>query len=275
MTHPDDLLADYVDGALADEERAGVDAHMETCARCRDEVALAGRAREALKRVPLAEAPAGIASRALAEAASAGKAASTEGPPRWTRLLPIAAAAVVVGLLAIALPRLGQPAGSPQIAATGGAAQQEAGGAAPSSPRAELGSADADALKKIATRGVAVEQLPLDYTDESLRDLVEETASRWRDVVFPNLTAAGVGAAPQAIFGDAADRLAFDCVFEVVPRQPNAILVRVIDASYQGKPALLAVFLEGTGAGRAADRAVVWIVRKDGCSFARVVEITT
>ena len=273
MTHPDDLLADYVDGALADAERAGVDAHMETCARCRDEVALAGRARVALKGMPLAEAPAGIASRALSEASSAGKAARAEGPPRWTRVLPIAAAAVVVGLLAIALPRLGQPAGSPQVAASGGAAPQEVGDAAPSYSRAELG--NADALKKIATNGVAVEQLPLDYTDESLRDLVEETAARWRNVAFPNRTATGFAADAQATLENAADRPAFDCVFKEVPRQPNAILVRVIDASYQGEPAFLAVFLEGSGAGRAADRAVVWIVRKDDCTLARVAEITT
>ena len=274
MTHPDDLLADYVDGALADAERAGVDAHLATCARCRDEVALAGRARSALKEMPLAEAPAGIASRALAEAASAGKAARVGGPPRWTRLLPIAAAAVVVGLLVIALPRLGQRAGSPQVAASGGAVQQEAGDAAPSNPRPEPGSADA--LKKIATKGVAVEHLPLDYTDESLRDLVEETAARWRDVAFPNRTAAGFAAAPDATLWNAADGLAFDCVFEEVQRQPNAILVRVIDASYRGEPAFLAVFLEGSGAGRAADRAVVWIVLKDGCALEpRVVEIST
>ena len=36
MTHPEELLAGYVDGTLTDPERAVVDAHLPTCERCRE-----------------------------------------------------------------------------------------------------------------------------------------------------------------------------------------------------------------------------------------------
>src|SRR5205807_10052002 len=45
MNHPEELLAAYVEGALGDQERAEVDAHLATCGTCRDEVELAARAR--------------------------------------------------------------------------------------------------------------------------------------------------------------------------------------------------------------------------------------
>ena len=38
MTHPEELLAGYVDGSLTDPDRPTVDAHLLTCARCRAEV---------------------------------------------------------------------------------------------------------------------------------------------------------------------------------------------------------------------------------------------
>ena len=48
MSHPDDLLADYVDGTLDERARADVDTHLLGCARCRDEVRLAATAKAAL-----------------------------------------------------------------------------------------------------------------------------------------------------------------------------------------------------------------------------------
>ena len=47
-THPEDLLAPYVDGSLGTDERAVVEAHLAGCDRCRDEVDLARPARAVL-----------------------------------------------------------------------------------------------------------------------------------------------------------------------------------------------------------------------------------
>jgi anti-sigma factor RsiW len=48
VSHPEDLLADYVGGTLDERERAAVDAHLPGCARCSAEVRQAEAARAAL-----------------------------------------------------------------------------------------------------------------------------------------------------------------------------------------------------------------------------------
>ena len=60
MTHPEELLAEYVDGSLGQDERAVVDAHLEGCDQCRAEVAAAHRARGALIALPEVELPEGF-----------------------------------------------------------------------------------------------------------------------------------------------------------------------------------------------------------------------
>ena len=50
MSHPDDLLADYVDGTLDEGARADVDTHLLGCERCRDEVRLAASAKAGNRR---------------------------------------------------------------------------------------------------------------------------------------------------------------------------------------------------------------------------------
>ena len=263
MRHPEDLLAEYVDGSLADAARASVDAHLAACDRCRGEIARAGAARATLRMLPQVEVPAGVASEALREAAGS----KAEGPPRYARLLPIAAAAVLVGLLAIAIPRLGQNDASP--AAAGGAVSEAAGDS--SVPRAAGVTGMTKDLAKFVETGVRVEKRQVDYDDVALRELVDDTAARWQGVAFPSVVAAAGGQISQGNF--AADALtAARCVYTDVPKKQPAILVRLIEATYQGEPAYLAVVLEGTEAGKPADRAVVWIVRKDDCSLARLAD---
>ncbi len=52
-THPTHLIAAYADGELPRGERDGVAAHLESCARCRRDVALHQDVRGALAREPL------------------------------------------------------------------------------------------------------------------------------------------------------------------------------------------------------------------------------
>ena len=56
--HPRELLAEYVEGSLDPERTARVESHLSSCDVCRDEVALAGSAREALAALPEVEPPA-------------------------------------------------------------------------------------------------------------------------------------------------------------------------------------------------------------------------
>ncbi|HSL67036.1 MAG TPA: hypothetical protein VK977_02630, partial [Actinomycetota bacterium] len=43
-------------------------------------------------------------------------------------------------------------------------------------------------------------------------------------------------------------------------------LVRLIQATFQGRPAYIGVFLERPGVGQPADRIVIWVVATQDCS---------
>ena len=102
MTHPEELLAEYVDGSLAPDERAVVDAHLGGCERCRDEVALATGARSALTGLPQVDLPEGF---------RPDRRAGRPGRERLRRVGVVtgAAAASIAAILAFAL--LGHGAG--------------------------------------------------------------------------------------------------------------------------------------------------------------------
>jgi anti-sigma factor RsiW len=63
--HPDELLAGYVDGTASPQDLAAAEAHLATCEECRAEVALARRARAALRQLPRLGSP-GLAGLGLA-----------------------------------------------------------------------------------------------------------------------------------------------------------------------------------------------------------------
>ncbi|MBV8172289.1 MAG: anti-sigma factor [Candidatus Eremiobacteraeota bacterium] len=123
--HVSDLAAGYALGALSDEERSQVDAHIAACAACRDDVAvmlgLAGtlplacdivEPSGALKSRILSAASADIrAGESLARRSAAGAAVETRALPQTTLLSPrpafwqwgagiAAAAAIVLGIIA-------------------------------------------------------------------------------------------------------------------------------------------------------------------------------
>ena len=132
MTHPGPELAEYVDGTLTPSRTARIDEHLRTCATCRAEVRLALAAREALAATPSPAPPAGLADAAIAEAQEQAAARTREGSaprdlashrprpttPRW---LAIAGAAAVIALVALIVPKLGQPGSSPASLAAGAA----------------------------------------------------------------------------------------------------------------------------------------------------------
>ena len=118
MTHPEELLAGYVDGNLSNTDRAAVESHLAECGRCSREVALAGGARTALRSLTEVPAPQGVASKALEEAT--GVRPAVGGTPRWYRFGGIAAA-VAAGLLVftLVLPHIGNGGGTASDASQG------------------------------------------------------------------------------------------------------------------------------------------------------------
>ncbi len=143
MTHPEELLAGYVDGTLSPQERAAVEAHVAGCARCSREVGLATQ-RPVGARSPRGGARARghrVARRSRRRAAVA-RLPQPEGPPRWYRVGGIVGA-VAAGLLVftLVLPHVGQSDDAGGDAAGGSAAQSATPG--PSSSRRPPGSRSA------------------------------------------------------------------------------------------------------------------------------------
>jgi hypothetical protein len=122
--HPTSLLAAYVDGAATPAERAEVDRHVEACSTCREEIALARDAVQALAALPVLESP-GLDSAALRSAAArAGDRAGVDGAPvisirerrrdrrpAVTAALGLVAAAAIAGVVVFAIGRSGSPGG--------------------------------------------------------------------------------------------------------------------------------------------------------------------
>ena len=154
MTHPEELLAGYVDGSLSGSDRTTVDAHLQACARCRAEVQAAGAARAALRRLPDPEAP-DLSAAVTTELQGVRPPVSTA--PRWYRYAGIAAAAVIALAVVVSLPKVG----------SGPSADREAAGTSGAAPT--VGQADTLA-------GLALELQATDYDTAAVQALAGEAA---------------------------------------------------------------------------------------------------
>jgi hypothetical protein len=244
MTHPEEQLSGYVDGTLETDERAEVDAHLATCATCREEIELSTRAVTMLRELPDVPVPFGTTRPVMAEA---GKERTSGARRSWGRgtqwAAGLAAAAVLVAVVAVALPRVGEVA---QESAAGGGAQ--------ATPKAAPGA-------EAATSGaVHLELQPnANYDATKLERLADSSALRAAKET--TLAAPSVADASAAQAEGAAACLA----------RPGGLtdrdrLVRLIQATFQGRPAYIGVYLERPDAGQPADRIVIWVVARQDCS---------
>ncbi|TMK29887.1 MAG: hypothetical protein E6G61_08425 [Actinobacteria bacterium] len=246
MTHPEEHLSGYVDGTLATDERAEVDAHLATCATCREEIELATRAVTMLRELPEVPVPFGTTRSVIAEA---GKARTSRARRSWGGRTQwaagLAAAAVLVAVVAVALPRVGREAGTESAGGAGAAA----------SP------ARAPGMEAATSGAVHLELQPnADYDAAKLERLAD--ASAHRAGFDATLAAPSVKDASAAQAEGAASCLA----------KPGGLsgedrLVRLIQATFQGRPAYLGVYLENPGSGQPADRIVIWVVARRDCSI--------
>jgi putative zinc finger protein len=243
MTHPEELLAGYVDGTLSAQERAAVESHVAGCARCSREIELATSARSALRSLPEVPAPAGIGSPAIEEASGSRAASATEGTPRWYRVGGLVAA-VAAGLLVftLVLPHVGQNSSD-----DGG--NQRAAGAS---------ERDTQAGKLFAASGIEIQHE--NYDNSSLTALITSLAAE------DSSAGGGAASAPQALATGSQAQVneALACIVQSAPGETGD-LQRLIRARFEGTPAYLALFTEGPGAGQPADRAIIWVFATDDC----------
>ena len=89
------FLPAFLVGGLSGERRDAVARHLRDCAECRQELAALRADESILRSAEAPEAPAWLATRVMAEVRDSGMVRSAPKPV-WTRLLPIAAAVLVV-----------------------------------------------------------------------------------------------------------------------------------------------------------------------------------
>lgn len=242
MTHPEDLLAAYVDGTLPEDERAVVLAHLDVCVTCREETEVAARAVAALAALPEEPVPFGVTGPVLAEARrSAARPRSLWERYQWATGL--AAAACLLLVAAVLLPQL-----------TGGSADDGMG--ALRAPTAEAdGGTD-------ATLGAAEEAVQVEIWDEDLDERDVKSLAREAAKVVPALPERDATASLAA-----ADAATSCLVASGATIDERDVLVRVVQATYLGTPAYLGVFHEGPGGGLPPERIVVWVVSSADCAI--------
>jgi hypothetical protein len=261
MSHPDALLAEYVDGALAEGERAVVERHLGSCERCRDEVALARAARAALASVPETPAPSDLGAVAIAEArrraGSHPAAGAPPGRPRGTagrarrRVSPPALLVV-----ALVLPHVG------------------------SAPATTEAAGDAAARGAAASPATSVETQNVNYDLPGVESLA--TSSRGQegavfgsnDQVTQVPVAASVTPEERISFADAVTCLDRAFTDPTGQQAPAGQLVRVIQARFRGVPAVLGVYLLSPGAGQPANIVRVLVASSRDCSILTSAQAT-
>ena len=261
MSHPEDLLADYVDGTLAERERAVVDTHLDGCVRCSAEIRQAEAARAALSELEDVPVPFGVTGPVVAEA---GRRFERRRGVVWERFQWAAGLAAAAALIVVVALNVG--GGDARNAATPAATAASGGTGAAAGAEAAPGA--------IHFAGIET-QRNVDYDDAGIQAVAVEAADAV--AAAEEGKAAEATTAPPAAFAstvqDSKERtsLAKDCVRQSGIQGPQDVLIRLIEAEFEGTPAYIAVFSEGPGAGQPADHIVVFVVAKGDCRILSTV----
>ena len=243
--HPEELLAGYVDGTATSGERTEVDQHLAVCARCREEVALAGTAVAALRTLPELESPwdGAVPLRTTdVDALFAGRqgpnavASLADRRARRARIAwrggAVAVAAAVVGLLIY----LG-PFGGSHPATT----------AAPASP-------------STATSGQK-------GAEDQLAALAQHLAGTSRvpqNASVPTASGGPLVAQPSAVENA--------CLRSATGVPPTAFLLHFERTAYQGQSAYVVGYLTASSADQSG-RVVVAAVSRPGCALIHLIRV--
>jgi hypothetical protein len=248
LEHPDELLAGYVDGSATAEERRAVDSHLVTCSQCREELALAAKARIALGSLPELDAP-GLAAGGVEGLRSAGMGADDLADRReakqkgrqarrwqasWVALGGVAAVLVFLAVLPFVLDRGGT----------------DMGGASLNAPEATR--APAFAYPGVVDRGFA-------YDQDSIQALARDLAGEKRTA-----GSAPLSSPPGMKAADASSDEVVRCAIEGTGLPADTVPIYLEEATYQGTPAYV-VAVRTQGGARAHLR--VYAVSQEGCTF--------
>lgn len=264
--HPEELLADYVEGSLGSDERVRVDEHLATCERCREEVALATEARAALASLRDLDPPAGISLAVRRK----GRSASSR-TLRWAGAAAAAAVLVAGGVIAISDVDLGNEGATD----AGGDAEEPSQLSDAPAPATEAGKAADSKESDVMTAALAPPVIPVyvesghGYQPERLASL----ARRLRDDARAALDAGIARSATEfyAAFEPSAFtpevRQAIRCVLAEVPPTQLIVPFRIEAATFEGTEAYIAAFLQGPSPEESYDRVVIWVVDREACSL--------
>jgi hypothetical protein len=244
--HPEELLAAYVDRSLADGTLEAVERHLAECETCREDVRLAEAARERLRELPDVDVPAATrhaVGEALDREGSELGGAGRRDPRRW--LAGLAAAAVIVGVIAVALPRL---TSSDSAGTTAEARSEEVPNAAMPTPS--------------GSGPPIVERQDIDYGPADVAALAADEACATAAGAADEAGAPEQGQARQPPGAEEA----IQCVRRWASAAQGATPTRVIEATYQGRPAYLGVARQ-TPPGETSDRILVWVLARDACEL--------
>jgi Putative zinc-finger len=250
VSHPVEDLAPFVDGSLNPAERDAIVEHLSGCAACRDDVEAAARAREALRSLPTIEAPDLVAA-FTPDQVRRHRGARAGAASRWPRVVPALAAAAVVALVAIAIPRLGDSSDDAESAASGAL---------------ETG---ADAGGAVAGLRLRIEDV--DYDAASLEfAAVAFGAARGsagaEDQGAPQEAATGTPGRQPTFAGADETARAVSCLEEAFPGFPGTI-VEVRRARFDGTPAYLGFVVEPATDDASAETVSVWVGAVRDCSI--------
>lgn len=262
--HPDELLAEYVDGSLSSEERAAVGAHLAGCHRCREETALASEARTALRGLPEVAAAGGAAMAVRREARRTPRG----GSRAWRAAGAAAVAAALVAGGVVVVNELSQDE-APRGQSAGVTEERrrlaEDQGGTEKAPTA----ASEDTLAGIPPLVPTYQETDRRYDTSSLSRL----GQRLRDQVGASLDA-GLAPTATAYFQDfdlslftAQIRTALRCVLQEIPPEQLVVPFRVEEASFEGDRVYVAAFLQGPAPDQPYDRVLIWVVGRDDCSL--------
>ena len=257
MTHPLEQLAGAVDGTLASADRAALDDHLRSCAACRAELEVATTARRSLAALPAPEAPdlaAGFTADRIASLTSATPASRSP----WSRLMPALAAAAVVALVAVAVPRLGSSSDEAPGAADHRAGV-EAATVAEGPVRIQIDDTDYDVA--------AIEQLAADTTASLTAEAADAGAPAEAGTGEAGTgTPIATSGPTEHRFAPGRTRTAVACLRQAFSDYPGEI-VQVRQAMFEGTPAFLGIVLERPQDGGPATLLSIWVTAIADCSI--------
>jgi hypothetical protein len=243
--HPDELLAGLADGTLDERERAEVDAHLATCASCREELPLALRGATAASRLPEVDPPVGMTRSVVDEARPVRS-------PRARKAWAWAAAPVAAAVVALAVWAL---VGSGGGGGLGGVASPGVGG----------GGAAA-APEQVTDSRIRVS--PENFDQAKIQDLAGKLASRRErsDVLSSegSSEAKRTASAAQGAFANPASD-PIRCIKATADPTKDDQFLEVLVARFDGTPAFVGVFVHRPGAGQPPSLLTIWVASQSGC----------